>query len=92
MAEDFFDVFKRPGELKGPGDLGNRVKVVAILGAEAWDKKFRRYDYLKNGTVLEFTGKTIRTEGHEVCEVIPIVEPYWVKANNGMVQILDNPE
>lgn len=80
-------------DLKGPGQLGESVKIVAPLGAWGWSPDFsRRQTVYPQGTVLHFTGKTIEHNGYIYCECYPEPAKYWVAVHDKSVQILDNNE
>lgn len=76
--------------LKNADQLKSLVKVVAPLGAKAWDKDFQKYDFFPCGEKLDYSGRTIQRNGLTFCEVYPPPRSYWVAVNDGTDQILDN--
>ncbi|MBQ6519482.1 MAG: M23 family metallopeptidase [Anaerolineaceae bacterium] len=82
--------YKKAEQLKNAADLKSLVKVVAPLGAKAWDKEFRKYDYFPCGEKLDYTGRTMQRNGLTFCEVYPSPRSYWVAVHDGSDQILDN--
>ena len=79
-------------ELIGADKLGASVKVVAPLGAKAFDADFTKVDYYQQGTAFEFTGNTVKRNGYTYCECCPLVTPVWIAVNDGETQILSNNE
>ena len=79
-------------ELIGADGLGSSVKVVAPLGAKAFDADFTKVDYYQQGTAFEFTGNTVKRNGYTYCECRPLVTPVWIAVNDGETQILSNKE
>ena len=76
--------------LKDADDLQSPVKVVAPLGAKAWAKDFKSYEYFPCGEKLNFTGRTIQRNEITFCEVYQPPRSYWVAVHDGSDQILDN--
>lgn len=83
-------------QLKGADKLGKAVKVVAPDGARRFnqDWTFPYPSAFATGQKLLFTGRTAKREGYPYtyCEVYEEPRKYWVAANDGITQILDNEE
>ena len=78
-------------DLKGPGQLGEDVQIVAPAGAWGWSPNFdKRQTVFPAGTKLHFTGRTTERLGYTYCEVYPEPPKYWVAVHDGDTQILDN--
>ena len=76
-------------DLKGPGQLGEAVKIVCPDGAWGWSPDFgKRNTVFPQGTQLHFTGKTTEHFGHTYCEVYPEPVKFWVAVHDGTTQIL----
>ena len=77
-----------PVKLIGADELREKVKVVAPLGAKAFDKGFQRVEYYPQGTAFVFTGNTVRRNGYTYCECRPIQTAVWIAVHDGDTQIL----
>lgn len=79
-------------KLIGADELGEKVKVVAPLGAKAFSKDFQKVSYCLQGTEFVFTGNTAQRNGYTYCECRPIQTAVWIAVHDGDTQILRNEE
>lgn len=87
-SEETVSTDEVPDKLIGADELGETVKVVAQLGAKAFDKDFQRVEYYPQGTAFTFTGNTVQRNGYTYCECKPPVTPVWIAVHDNDAQIL----